>query len=357
MGMQALQSAAAPAGELVRDHRWFPEDFHAPRQMLSFVFAEREVLAREPFLDQRWQQEKLERRQARIDDLDVQMPAGSRPPIDFLWHTSFCCSTLLAHALDEPGKCLALSEPLVLVSIADAKRTGLIEQGWHLSRLPEIVLRLLARPEAPGARVLVKPSNFANVLLGDAARLTSGKSLFLYSSLNDFLVSVLKSGFPLRKYVRRLFSNLIGPLRDQLPWQQAEIFQMSDLEIAALAWHLQILEFRSAWRLLGPARAASLDCEALLADPATALRKVIAFYGLPFGDVKLHALLSGGALHHHSKAPGIRFDAQRRREEAAAVLRAYGDDVARVVEWSYRACPLTPQGAPLPQPLVAPPAT
>src|SRR5436305_11501764 len=61
MGMQAVQSAAAPVGELVGDYRWFPEDFHASRQMLSFVFTERETLAREPFLDHRWQQDRLER--------------------------------------------------------------------------------------------------------------------------------------------------------------------------------------------------------------------------------------------------------------------------------------------------------
>lgn len=353
MGMQAVQSADAPMGELVRDHHWFPEDFHAPRQMLSFVFAEREALAREPFLDHRWNQGGVERWQVPLGDLDLQMPIGVLPAIDFLWHTSFCCSTLLARALDRPGKCLALSEPLVLVSIADAKRAGLIEQGWHLSRLPEIVFRLLARPEAPGARVLVKPSNFANVLVTDAARLTAGKSLFLYSDLESFLVSVLKSGLPLRKYVRRLFSNLIGPVRDQLPWPQAEIFQMSDMEIAALAWHLQILEFRNAWRLLGPGRAASLDCAVLLSRPAEVLRKMIAFYRLPVGETHVSDVLAAGAFGRHAKVPAEPFDAQRRAEQSAQIMRQYGDDIARVVEWSYRACPLTPRGAPLPDPLVA----
>jgi hypothetical protein len=352
MGMPAVQSAVAPMGDVIRDCRWFPEDFHVPRQMLSFVFAEREALAREPFLDHRWQQEHLQRRQIGLVDLATEIPSGPPPALSFLWHTSFCCSTLLGRALDSPGRCLSLSEPMVLVSIADAKRAGLIEQGWHLSRLPEIVFRLLARPEGPGASVLIKPSNFANILVADSARLTAGKSLFLYSDLESFLVSVLKSGLPLRKYVRRLFSNLIGPMRDQLPWPQAEIFQMSDLEIAALAWHLQILEFRNAWRLLAPERAASLDCAALLSRPADVLRRVIAFYGLPLGEDHVSNVLAGNTFRRHAKVPTEAFDAQRRAEQAAHVLRHHGDDIARVVEWSYRACPLTPRNAPLPDPLL-----
>jgi hypothetical protein len=349
--MLAVQSAVAPMGDVIRDRRWFPEDFHAPRQMLSFVFAEREVLAREPFLDHRWQQEHLLRRQVGLVDLAAEMPSEAPPALCFLWHTSFCCSTLLARALDSPGRCLSLPEPMVLVSIADARRAGLIEQGWHLSRLPEIVFRLLARSEASGARVLIKPSNFANVLVADAARLTAGKSLFLYSDLESFLVSVLKSGLPLRKYVRRLFSNLIGPLRDQLPWPQAEIFQMSDLEIAALVWHLQILEFRTAWRLLAPGRAASLDCATLLSRPEDVLHRVIAFYGLPLSEDHVSNVLAGNTFRRHAKIPTVVFDAQQRAEQTGQILHQHGDDIARVVEWSYRACPLTPRGTPLPDPL------
>lgn len=149
-----------------------------------------------------------------------------------------------------------------------------------------------------------------------------------------------------------LFSNLIAPMRDQLPWPQAEIFQMSDLEIAALAWHLQILEFRKAWRLLGPERATSLDCAALLSRPGDVLRRVIAFYGLPLSEDHVTNVLAGNTFRRHAKLPAEVFDAQRRVEQAAQILRQHGDDIARVVEWSYRACPLTPRDAPLPNPLL-----
>jgi hypothetical protein len=344
---------AEPVAELVGDFRWFPEDFHAARQLLSFVHAERAELARQPFLDHRWKQDKLPRRQAALDDVTQELNQGVPLRLDFIWHTSFCCSTLLTRALDRPGRCLALSEPLVLVSIADVKRAASLDQGWQLSRLPETVLRLLARPDVAGASVLTKPSNFANILIADAARLTRGKSLLLYSDLPSFLYSVLRSGLPLRKYVRRLFSNLIGQMRDALPWSQAEIFQMSDLEIAALAWHLQILEFQAASRLLGPTRSASLDCDAFLSDPAGALKALDGFYGLGLGDEHITAVMTGPLLKQHSKAPTVAFDAKRRTEQTEAAKRQFGRDVERVVEWSYTASPLTPRGLPVPNPLIS----
>jgi hypothetical protein len=352
MGVAMAVLAAEPIGELVRDPRWFPEDFHAARQLLSFVHVGRSELARQPFLDHRWTQDQLPRRQAALADVADELPGGAPPRLDFVWHTSFCCSTLLARALDRPGRCLALSEPLVLVSIADAKRAALLDQGWQLSRLPEIVLRLLARSEVAGASVLVKPSNFANILIADAGRLTRGKSLLLYSDLPSFLYSVMRSGLPLRKYVRRLFSNLIGQMRDALPWSQAEIFQMSDLEIAALAWHLQILEFEAASRLLGPARSASLDCDAFLANPAGVLKALDGFFGLGLGEEHIAAVVAGPLLKQHSKTPALAFDAKRRGEQMESAKHQFGRDVERVVEWSYSASPLTPRGLPVPNALV-----
>ena len=343
--MQGLRHAAGPAEELAGDYRWFPEDFRASRQVLSFVFADRDILTMQPFLDNRWNTQALPQRHATLESLARLIPVQGRAQANFIWHTSFCCSTLLVRSLNIPGKCLALSEPMVLVSIADAKRAAAMEQGWRISRLPDVVFRLLSRPECEGGAVVLKPSNFANILLSDAARLTAGKFLFLYSDLPGFLISVFKRGVSLRKYVRRLFSSLVYQLKDQLPWSQAEIFQMSDLEIAALCWHYQIQEFRAAWPLLEPGRRASLDCEEFLARPVEVLERLAAFYGVE--AVRFSDVVNGPLFRHHAKDPAEPFDAARRAEEAAAMRRQLGKDLDRIIEWSYRACPTTPACAPL----------
>jgi hypothetical protein len=222
--------------------------------------------------------------------------------------------------------------------------------GNRLSpRLPEVVFRLLAR--SPGGKVMVKPSNFANVLISDAARTTRGKALFLYSDLESFLISVAKSGIPLLKYARRLFSSIAGDSGQPLPWKPHEIFQMSDLEIAALVWHMQIGEFRRDWPLFEPGRAASLDCDAFLADPMAALVKLDAFFGLGLGAEHMERVANGPLLRQHAKSPGRAYDARRRSEEKVAVRKRLGTDLERVIEWSYKACSGTPRGAPLPNPI------
>ena len=337
------------AGTCVDDFRWFAENFDLARKSLSFVFTDRQTLAAQPFLDYRWKTDRLAHREMSLDAAVSSFAPDAPPPhLNFIWHTSFCCSTLIAKALDLPGHNLSLCEPQILVPLADLKRAGMFVGNGLSPRLPEIVFRLLARVPDRDTSVTVKPSNFANILIGDAARATRGKALFLYSDLESFLISVAKSGIPLLKYARRLFSNIAGNSGRALPWASHEIFQMTDLEIAALVWHMQIGEFRRDWPLFEPGRAASLDCDVFLADLVAPLAKLDAFFGLGLGADHIERVLSGPLLRSHAKAAGQPYDAGRRSEEKAAVRKRLGADLERVIEWSYKACSGTPQGAPLP---------
>jgi hypothetical protein len=335
------------AASVARDPAWFLEDYDPRRNMLAFVRADRDKIARQPFLDQRWNREGLERCEFPLDALAAQLPEDApAPKLDFIWHTSFCCSTLIAEALDLPGRHLSLREPSVLVPAADTKRAVTMANRAMPPRLIEVVFRLLGR-QAGDERVSVKASNFANVLVRDAARLTQGKALFLYSDLESFLVSMEKGGDGLRKYARRLFSNIAGDAGGQLPWPPREIFQMSDLEIAALAWHMEIAEFRRSARVLGQGRAAWLDCDAFLRDSRAALSAVDGFFGFGLGAAHIERVVAGPLMKRHAKVPSHAFDAERRRTLGNEVRQRLGHDLERLVEWSYRACPDTPRGAPL----------
>src|SRR5262249_51695413 len=142
-------------------------------------------------------------------------------------------------------------------------------------------------------------------------------------------------------------SNIAGDSGQPLPWKPHEIFQMSDLEIAALVWHLQIGEFRRSWSAFEPGRVASLNCDAFLADPAAVIAKLDAFFELGLGLAHIERVLNGPLLRNHAKAPGQAYDAQRRADEKAAMRARIGTDLERVIEWSYKACSGTPRGAPL----------
>lgn len=326
--------------DVVHDPSWFVEDFDAAHNALAFVRADRKVVARQAFLDHRWNRAGFERHNTPLASLALQMPQAVPPPAaNVIWHTSFCCSTLIAELLNVPGRCLALREPLVLVSMADAKRAGRCGGPPVSPRLVDVVLRLLQRT-AVGERLVVKPSNFANNLIEDVARHAQGRMLFLYADLESFLVSIEKGGDGLGKYVRRLFGNLMqdqdGP---SLPWPVHEILLMSDLEIAALCWHLQIQQFDRAARTVGWRRVAALDCADFLADPPAVLTAIASFFDLGLSRQQITDIVDGPILKRHAKQPAYPFDAARRRELAADVRLRLGRDLRRIVDWSFRACP------------------
>ncbi len=336
------------AVDIASDPAWFVENYDAQRNTVSFVRADRELLVREPFLDSRWNRAGLERCELSLDSLASRIGRLASPPtLHFIWHTSFCCSTLIAEALNSRGRNMSLREPQVLASMADAKRGFAQAKRLVPPRLHELAFRLLARSAIGGENVVVKPSNAANALIDDAARHCGGKALFLYSDLESFLISIEKGGVGLRKYARQLFGTIAGDSGEPLRWPVREIFQMSDLEIAALAWHMQIEQFQRSLRAFGPGRAASLDCEAFLAEPEATLTALDNFFELGLGEDHVARTVAGPLLRRHAKEPTQAFDAERRRAGNDVVRRALGPSLERVVEWSYRAFPNTPRGAPL----------
>ncbi len=343
----------ASTDSLVRDHRWFLDDIDFARREFVFAHASEDDISRQAFLDSRWQHEDGHIVRAPAATVVDAMPATHKPELHFIWHTSFCCSTLIARALDRRGHSLSLREPRVLTALADALRNSALANGQLPPRTAETVFALLARRPTPQCRITVKPSNFANILVQGAAKRTCGKMLFLYSDLPSFLVSIAKGGVQQSRYVRRLFGDIAMDLGQPLPWSGADLLHMSDLEIAALTWHRQIAGFRRSWSMLDGERAASLDCEAFLDDPAGTLAAIDAYFGLELGAEHIQSVVDGGLLERHAKQTEQAYSAQRRRQEDEAIRRQLGSTLDKVVAWSYQNCPETPAGAPLSNPLVS----
>lgn len=337
------------AADVLSDFRWFPEDYAPGMKSISFVRTDAATLARQTFLDQRWNRSDYARTTLSLDAIADELPAHGPPPeLNFIWHTSFCCSTLIAAALQVPNRNLSLKEPILLATAANMKRAATFDGAQVHPRLYDIVFRLLARRPDLDTAITVKPSNFANILIRDSARFTRGKSLFLYSDLPSFLVSVAKSGLQLSKYARRLF---FGILRDEgkpLRWSAADLFQMSDLEVAAIAWHMQIGEFRRSWGEMGECRVASLNCDAFLAEPQRALEKLDDFFGYRLGTETIRGIVNGPIFSHHAKLPQAPFGAEQRRIEQDRARKLLGADLDRIIAWSYSIFPEAPRDTLLP---------
>jgi hypothetical protein len=321
-GSHAIKAAGS---ELLRDAAWFPHRLDFERGVAVFTRTNRDALSAQPFLDARW-----ERRGSASATLPLAVladaPAPPTPP-GFIWHTAFCCSTLIAACLDWPGVSLSLKEPVALADFAIARHRG--DPRADAATLEGLV-RLLGRPFLPGARVLIKPSNAANGLAEAVAEM-GGPALLLHSGLRRFLLAVAKGGEARRGFVRQLMARWASQPDARFGPTQVALF--SDLQVAALVWRLQMDELLGAARKLGPQRARFLDCDVFLTDPRATLSMLDAHFGLGLGAERIEETLRGPKLRQHAKTPRETFDADAESRDFADARSALGQELEQLEAW------------------------
>ncbi len=318
---------------------WFPVLVDASRAELGFLASSREALAAAPFLDQRFTAGRAPRRRP----LAALAPCAPATAPAFVFHTAFCCSTLLATALDAPGVTLSLKEPDVLMQLANLRR---VAPAWRddderFAALVRTVCGLLGRRFAAEECVLVKPTNAANLLLPWVVA-EGAPVLLLHADLKAFLVSVLKKGEAGRWFVRHLFNILRLDRPDIAGWPERERMLLTDLQVAALVWQMQVEQFEAvlnggAGPLAADAtRVRTLDAAAFLAEPRAVLGAVSAHLGLGHAPALLDAAVRGPAFSRHAKFADVDYDASQRAAEQAEIEAQHGEALAVTLEWARR---------------------
>jgi hypothetical protein len=207
------------------------------------------------------------------------------------------------------------------------------------------MFRLLARPLASNEQVTVKPTNAVNCFLPESATMTSGKALLLYGDCRSFLIATAKRREKGRAHHRALFGELCADGHEQRNWSLRKLFELSDLQVSALVWHMQIAQFMRALPLFEPGRVAALDCEEFLREPRTTLHSINRFLQLRLDDEHIAAAVNG-PLHVHAKDLSLRFTIDSRRQEEEDVARSLGSELEEIVQWGYEVCS-TPRELPL----------
>jgi hypothetical protein len=318
-----MGSAEPPARvPFLGDASWFLHRIDLARGELAFVRTSREAVSGEPFLDGRWDAPAGPSKTLPIMALKEAPRYDLRP--GFIWHSSFCCSTLIASCLDWPGVAVSLKEPQALVDLAALRDhgDGTLAQG---------VARLLGRPFTPGERVLIKPSNAANGLLnvvGEAA----GRHLLLHTSLRRFLLSVAKGSQVRLRFARALLSDRV--VTGHAPFGLRDVSLFTDLQAAALSWRLQMREFDAFAARLGPERVRRLDGETFMQDPATELTGLDEFFELGLGPQRIAEIVGGPKLRQYAKDPSRTFESDRDAGELALAERWIGPQLGELEAWS-----------------------
>lgn len=309
------------------DVQLFPIDLDPDNGDFLFAPVEARRLADAPFLDARFG----------IDPANAQrihwrtLPAtGRRPSAALLFHTAFCCSTLLARTLQAPPRVVALKEPACLTRLASAALHIAPRQlDMPLSR----ALDLLARPWADGGRCVIKPTNQVNTLLPDILRLCDGRALLLHSSLQDFVISCLKKFPDGERPLRWMAQHLVKGTRLQqrlgVPWDHPFHF----IEACVLTWYAQVERYADALAQDADDRLRSLDMQTLLADPLATVSACADWLEL---DIDAATLAERVELEFRrdAKHPERAYDAGRRADEARRTASTHADLLGAAVDWA-----------------------
>jgi hypothetical protein len=332
----SLQATMPPRAT---DAHWFPVDLHVPDRRFDMATLDVEALERSTFLDTR-----LDAALASVDAVPAErlaaLPMPERPPA-WLFHTSFCGSTLLARAAHVPAYQVALKEPLVLRRLGDARHAG-----WSIDGLCETAVSLLSRPWTQGGHVLLKATHAALNIAPDLLRATPGsRAVLLTSTLGDFLVSNIKKTPETQAKVPELAERALraGTLHARLPPQA---LQPPDLLCAAA------LQWAAQRDLLGglvsgfAERVRVLDFATLAEDPENTVSACAHWWRLPAPEGALRERTREVA-HRNAKAMSVEYSAQQRANEARMVGERFSAELARSHAWAERFI-LPYMGPPLP---------
>ena len=315
-----------------------PERFacglHPEHGKLDWTETTREELDNAAFLDERF----LESRSVHEVDLRAVLAyhdehANQAGNVGYIFHTSFCCSTLLARCLSVPGVSLALKEPSILLDVANFRRRHSRAAGdEQFTRLLSLTARLLGKRFGDES-VVVKPTNTANNLAAPLLALPSTSAvLLLYGELRDFLVSVAKYGTKGRSFFRRLFRILrydADTIRNTSP---EEAMVLTDLQMAATVWYGQMRMFQQL-ALRSDQRISSLSSETFLNNPRKTLEAAAGFFGLSFTDESFDQIEERGLLGRDSKFEDRFYDASQRLADRRELERNYGTEIDEAIAW------------------------
>ncbi|HEX8062092.1 MAG TPA: hypothetical protein VF535_02650 [Allosphingosinicella sp.] len=315
---------------VARDAAWLPHRYDESQDAIHFLHLPREAHRALTFVTDDYLPADAPRLVLRARD--VAPLAGPPAPLHFIFHSAYCCSTVLARAVDVEGTSMGLKEPMILNDMTGWRRRG--GDPRQLGATLETVLTLLARPFAPGEAIVVKPSNILNSLAPAMLALRpQSNALLLHAPLPDFLRSIARKGLWGRRWVRELF---IGQLRDgivDLGLGEQHYLDLTDLQVAAAGWLAQHDVFARLVERFGPERVRTLDSATLVARPRETMAGLSDLFRLGLDGQAIDRVLAGPAFTSHSKS-NAGFGAADRLAEQRDAAETHADEIEKVAIWA-----------------------
>jgi hypothetical protein len=326
--------------EIVENPCWYLQGINLDQGRFNFVKTQRSALSAASFLDNRFPTSNLPNISFNLQELlDYCQSADAKPMAQprFIFHTAFCCSTLLSRCLDLPSVSVTLKEPEVLMTLANYQRVGhasLTDQNKAML-IYKLVARLLFRPFEDGQTVFVKPTNTVNNIIQPLmAAHPNSKALLLHSDLRSFLTSTLKKGEQGRGFARHLFNIFLMDSAEAKQLSSQQLMRMTDLQIAAITWHLQFEHMIEAQLKFDQSRIRSLHCDRLLEDSEKKLSSIIDHFEASELTKNFAELMANAPLDSDAKVPEQSFTADDRKSQYGSIQEQFEESLTTIIAWA-----------------------
>ena len=308
------------------DPAWLPHRYDEQSDQVRFLHCHRAVRAAVPFLTD----EHLAASPLAMADRRALAAHGPGGRTAFIFHSAYCCSTLLTNVFDIAGAAHALKEPQILNDMVGWRHRG--ADPAAVRRMLNESLALLARPFEPKEVTVIKPSNVVNGLASAMLTLRpDSTAIMLYAPLTIFLTSIARKGMWGRLWVRELLSRQLVDGMVDLGFEPRDFLLHTDLQAAAVGWLAQQRLF-AALLAKWPDRLRSLNSETLIAQPAEAVAAAATLFGIGLSDAQLAATVATN-FTREAKG-GTAFAPGQRKAEQRAGQAAHAEEIEKVAIWA-----------------------
>jgi hypothetical protein len=321
--------------QLLASPEWFPDAIYADRGFFDCYRVSRRLLSESPFLDQRMTTRSSGKEQAAFsyDQLTLLADDARIDEIGFIFHTSFCRSTLMAQALQVDGISFTLKEPSILLSLAESIRhTQAMRDPEKIRVTLSAILRLSTGLVESNEKTIVKPTNFANNLLPYVAE-TGAKILLMYSDLRSYLISILKYGERGRAFARQLYTRLMIDCDQFRRLEPKQALLHTDLQIATLVWQQQMSLFMEVLDRAEVGQMRTLDSDVFGSYREVTLSDAYKFFSIPVSDAQFAQIISGPVFQQHSKS-GRAVDDQTIQNQSEEIAVRYHEELEMTLRWA-----------------------
>ncbi|RBP51102.1 hypothetical protein [Arenicella xantha] len=259
----------------------------------------------------------------------------------FIFHMSFCGSTLVARALDKPGTAIGYKEPQILLELAEIKAANI---DWFRNKvqwqtLVGFVLSQLNKQWSPGESVVIKPSNWANSMLPQLIEDGGfSRALFLSTSPIDFLISVFRGGGERIQFTYSVLKHLLTAFPEFTKIvANVESQKLTTVEMfARLSLILHAIQCKAFERAKANSHLkthAECSYQDLQKNPATCLELAATTLDLNFTMEQLNHSINN-TFSQHAKITQRNYNTQDAQHVDQQVLAVYGDTFSRTFTWA-----------------------